>query len=99
MSPDERYIDKRAGGPKRVTELNLALAGTENGAVQPERIFMGERKGGGGRQGGQRLDVAFDPIAAALRQMHDKVAQEDIPDDFLRLLDEIDERASRGNPQ
>jgi len=40
--------------------------------------------------------VAFDPIAAALRQMHDKVTQEDIPDDFLRLLDEIDERAGRG---
>lgn len=42
------------------------------------------------------LGVAFDPIAAALRQMHDKVSQEDIPDDFLRLLDEIDERAAKG---
>lgn len=31
-----------------------------------------------------------DPIAAALRQMHDQVASEEIPDDFLRLLDEID---------
>lgn len=45
------------------------------------------------------LGVAFDPIAAALRQMHDKVSQEDIPDDFLRLLDEIDERAAKGKAQ
>ncbi|MEO6715779.1 MAG: NepR family anti-sigma factor [Novosphingobium sp.] len=33
-----------------------------------------------------------DPIAAALRQMHDSVASEDLPDDFLRLLGEIDAR-------
>lgn len=33
-----------------------------------------------------------DPIAAALRQMHDQVASEDLPDDFLRLLDEIDSK-------
>jgi hypothetical protein len=31
-----------------------------------------------------------DPIAAALKQMHDAVAGEALPDDFLRLLDEID---------
>ena len=33
-----------------------------------------------------------DPIAAALKQMHDAVASEDLPDDFLRLLDEIDSK-------
>lgn len=42
------------------------------------------------------VGVAFDPVGAALRQMHDKVTQEDIPDDFLRLLDEIDSRAKGG---
>ena len=31
-----------------------------------------------------------DPIAAALKQMHDAVTSEELPDDFLRLLDEID---------
>lgn len=60
---------------------------------------MSESKGGGSRRGLQGNDVAFDPIAAALRQMHDKVAQEDIPDDFLKLLDEIDERAKRDSAQ
>lgn len=31
-----------------------------------------------------------DPIGAALKQLHDAVASEELPDDFLRLLDEID---------
>lgn len=35
-----------------------------------------------------------DPVTAGLRQMFDVIAQEPIPDDFLRLLDEIDARAS-----
>lgn len=34
--------------------------------------------------------LGSDPIAAALKQMHDAVASEELPDDFLRLLDEID---------
>jgi len=34
--------------------------------------------------------VGSDPIAAALKQMHDAVASEELPDDFLRLLDDID---------
>lgn len=34
--------------------------------------------------------IGADPIAAALRQMHDAVASEELPDDFLRLLGEID---------
>lgn len=38
------------------------------------------------------VDPEFDPIAAALRQMHDGIAQEPVPDDFLRLLDQLDER-------
>jgi hypothetical protein len=35
-------------------------------------------------------EIGNDPIAAALRQMHDTIANEVLPDDFLRLLDEID---------
>lgn len=35
-------------------------------------------------------DIGHDPIAAALKQMHDAVASEELPGDFLRLLDEID---------
>ncbi len=37
-----------------------------------------------------QIETAFDPIAAALKQMHEAVANEELPDDFLRLLDEID---------
>jgi hypothetical protein len=33
---------------------------------------------------------AFDPIAAALQQIHSKVTDEEIPDDFMRLLDKFD---------
>ena len=36
--------------------------------------------------------IGNDPIAAALKQMHDAVASEELPDDFLRLLDEIDSK-------
>jgi hypothetical protein len=38
-----------------------------------------------------------DPIAAALKQMHDAVASEALPDDFLRLLDEIDTKIAAKN--
>ena len=38
------------------------------------------------------LDSGNDPIAAALKQMHDNVTNEELPDDFLRLLDEIDNK-------
>jgi hypothetical protein len=38
------------------------------------------------------VDPDFDPISAALRQMHEGVANEAIPDEFLKLLDQLDER-------
>jgi hypothetical protein len=39
---------------------------------------------------GEDMDFEFDHLTAALRQMHDSVANEAIPDDFLDLLDRID---------
>ncbi len=42
------------------------------------------------RPGNHDEGMYSDPIAAALKQMHDAVASEELPDDFLRLLDEID---------
>lgn len=36
-------------------------------------------------------DMAFDPIEAALRQLHESIAAEEIPDDFLDLLDQLDD--------
>lgn len=44
------------------------------------------------RPSGHKVDPAFDPITAALRQMHNEFASEPIPDDFMDLLDRIDKR-------
>lgn len=38
----------------------------------------------------RQSDTAFDPISAALQQLHHAVASEALPDDFLKILDEID---------
>ena len=35
-------------------------------------------------------DTAFDPVSAALQQLHQAVASESVPEDFLRILEEID---------
>jgi hypothetical protein len=37
-------------------------------------------------------DTAFDPVSAALQQLHQAVASEALPDDFLRILEEIDSK-------
>lgn len=36
------------------------------------------------------VDIRFDPVSAALRQMHEAVVSEPMPEDFLRILDDID---------
>jgi hypothetical protein len=38
------------------------------------------------------VDAGFDPIAAALRQLNDGIEKEPVPEDFMRLLDELDDR-------
>lgn len=43
-------------------------------------------------------DLAFDPISAALRELHDSVAAEGIPDDFLQLLDKLDDAPAKQRP-
>ena len=37
-----------------------------------------------------QVDTRFNPVSAALKQMHEAVAAEQVPEDFLRILDEID---------
>ncbi|MES2782799.1 MAG: NepR family anti-sigma factor [Pseudomonadota bacterium] len=39
-------------------------------------------------------DPEFDSLTAALRKMHDSIASEPVPDDFLDLLDQIDAKMS-----
>jgi hypothetical protein len=43
-------------------------------------------------------ETAFDPVAAALKQLHQAVASEALPDDFLRILDEIDAKIAATKP-
>jgi hypothetical protein len=38
------------------------------------------------------LETAFDPVAAALKQLHQAVTNEDLPPDFLKLLEDIDSK-------
>ncbi len=38
-----------------------------------------------------KTQLAFDPVQAALRQLYEDVAAEQIPDDFIKLLDQLDE--------
>lgn len=42
--------------------------------------------------------TAFDPVSAALKQLHQAVASEAVPDDFLRLLEEIDAKIAAVQP-
>lgn len=37
-----------------------------------------------------QVDTRFDPVSAALKQLHEAVVAEQVPEDFLRTLDEID---------
>lgn len=48
----------------------------------------------GKRRGGEAMDPEFDSLTAALRQMHDSIVNEPVPDDFLDLLDQIDAKIS-----
>lgn len=36
------------------------------------------------------VNTAFDPVSAALLQLHQAVVNEALPCDFLKILDEID---------
>ncbi len=49
------------------------------------------------KPGNHDADMGSDPIAAALKQMHDAVVNEELPEDFLRLLDEIDTKIAAKN--
>ena len=44
------------------------------------------------------LDSAFDPVSAALHQLHATVASEKLPDDFLRILEDIDAKIAAAKP-
>jgi Anti-sigma factor NepR len=65
--------------PSTVPALNTKHALVEQQAMAKER-----------KLGNSNESIESDPISAALKQLHDAVANEELPDDFMRLLDEID---------
>lgn len=42
-------------------------------------------------------NTTSDPVSTALQQLHQAVVSEPLPDDFLRILDEIDARIAAAN--
>jgi hypothetical protein len=38
-----------------------------------------------------RVELAFDPVEAALRELFDDMAAEAVPDDFVRLIEQLDD--------
>ena len=46
----------------------------------------------------QTAVTAFDSVSAALQQLHQAVASEEVPDDFLRILEEIDAKIAAAAP-
>ncbi len=71
-----------------VTSLNITptSSGPKTDNAAAEQLAMTN----GNNSSGRDDDIGTDPIAAALRQLHDAVASEALPEEFLRLLDEID---------
>jgi hypothetical protein len=47
------------------------------------------------------VNTAFDPVEAALKQLHQAVSTEEVPDDFMRILDDIDAKiaAAKAKPK
>jgi len=43
-------------------------------------------------------DTAFDPVSTALQQLHQAVSSEELPEDFLRILEEIDAKIAAARP-
>lgn len=55
---------------------------------------LGNNKKPHGKNVGIDMNPEFDSLTAALRQMHDNIANEPVPEDFLDLLDQIDAKMS-----
>ena len=72
------------------------LSGKSTGVWRNGEDFsVGDMKSKRGPNGiTANMDPNFDSLTAALRQMHDSIANEPIPDDFLDLLDPIDAKMS-----
>lgn len=46
-----------------------------------------------------RTGTAFDSVSAALQQLHQAVASEEMPQDFLKILNDIDAKIAAAKPR
>ena len=82
-------------GAIRVTSLDKSdIVGKAASLHLQESITMPEettprKASGAGKQSMMPID---DPVGAALRRLHDEVVAEPLPDDFLRLLGDIERK-------
>lgn len=82
----------------RLKRSPLIAAQQGDGSQMPEDELLKRRTAVRGKRAKSSAeadsmpDLAFDPIEAALRQLHATVASEEIPADFLDLLDQLEER-------
>jgi Anti-sigma factor NepR len=79
-------------GHARISVTNLQISPTLTGLSTTHVLVEQQTMAKANKPVGHDEDFGRDPIAAALKQMHDAVASEDLPDDFLRLLDQIDQK-------
>jgi Anti-sigma factor NepR len=84
------HLRHRISATARISVTNLHTSPKLNGP-DPKQVLAERQAMAKANKPDNHDDViGGDPIAAALKQMHDAVTSEELPDDFLRLLDEID---------
>jgi hypothetical protein len=76
----------------RISVTNLSTSPTLAGVDPKQALAERQTMAKADKPSNFDEDFGSDPIAAALKQMHDAVASEELPDDFMRLLDEIDSK-------
>jgi hypothetical protein len=76
----------------KIPVTNLQTSPTHAGSDPTRAMAEQQAMAKSSKPGNHDLEIGNDPIAAALKEMHDAVASEALPDDFLRLLDEIDSK-------
>jgi len=59
-----------------------------------DAVFTGAALRPAGRPPGGGRQTGHDPVTLGLQGLFDQIAKEPIPEDFYRLLDEIDARAA-----
>ncbi len=72
-----------------VAKAVYVTAGETVAMPKSKRSKQGDEMKGG------RTGLPADPVGAALRRLHDDVVAEPIPDEFLKLLDEIEQRLAK----